>query len=71
LTGKDYGCIPILKDGNVWKTKSFLSKHRLLLPEGSTISTWNSYNDGKISTERVISQALLVPDAELQEATFN
>lgn len=61
LTKKDFGCIPILKDG-AWKTKSFLAESRMVLPYGSTIEADN---------ENVVHQALLVPDAELQEATFN
>lgn len=72
LTTKDYGSIPILQDGaNTWKTKSFLSKQRLVLPEGSTIMTYNSTDENGESITRVVEQALLVPDAELQEATYN
>lgn len=59
LTDKDNGCLPILKDGNTWCTKSFLN-NRLVLPKGSTQYT----NNAK-------PKALLIPDAELQEATFN
>lgn len=66
LTTKEYGSIPILEDGeNIWKSKSFLSKDRFILPVGSTIVTDNN------GDQRVVTQALLVPDAELQEATFN
>lgn len=72
LTTKDYGSIPILQDGaNTWKTKSFLSKQRLVLPEGSTIMTYNSTDEDGEPITRVVEQALLVPDAELQEATYN
>lgn len=66
LTTKEHGCIPILNNKGAWTTKSFLSKDRLVLSEGSDIST---YNDG--DHKRVVTKALLVPDAELQEATFN
>jgi hypothetical protein len=55
LTTKDYGSIPILKDGaNIWKTKSFLSKQRLLLPAGSTINTYNSTDDNGEPITRVV-----------------
>jgi hypothetical protein len=43
-----------------------LSKDRLVLSEGSDIYTYNDSDH-----ERVVTKALLVPDAELQEATFN
>lgn len=67
LTTKDFGSIPILADGDyIWKTKSFLSKGRMVLPSGGTIYTSNDSD-----AERVVTQALLVPDAELQEATYN
>lgn len=69
LTTKDHGSIPILQDGNTWKTKSFLGQSRLILDKGSTISTFNDSDDKK--PKRVVTQALLVPDAELQEAAFN
>jgi hypothetical protein len=41
----------------------------LILDKGSTISTFNDSDEKK--PKRVVTQALLVPDAELQEATFN
>lgn len=69
LTTKDHGSVPILQDGNVWKTKSFLGQSRLILDKGNTISTFNDSDQNK--PKRVVTQALLVPDAELQEATFN
>ena len=72
LTTKDYGSIPILKDGNLWRTKSFLRNGRLVRETGGDIYTYNGNlksEDNKII--RVVEQALLVPDAELQEATFN
>ena len=62
LTKKDHGSIPILQDQNVWKTKSFLNSSRLVLSEGTSVEAPN---------ENVYCKALLVPDAELQEATFN
>ena len=63
LTGKDHGCVPVLRnsDSNSYITKSFLSKDRLLLNEGSDV----------IITSKVENKALFVPDSELQEATFN
>jgi hypothetical protein len=72
LTTKDYGSIPILKEGNLWRTKSFLRDGRLVLDTGGNIRTWNE-NVGAEDNEiiRVVEQALLVPDAELQEAAFN
>jgi hypothetical protein len=66
LTTKEHGCIPILNNNGAWTTKSFLSKDRLVLSEGSDIYTNNSDDH-----TRVVTKALLVPDAELQEATFN
>jgi hypothetical protein len=55
LTTKDYGSIPILQDGaNTWKTKSFLSKQRLVLPEGSTIMTYNSTDEDGEPITRVV-----------------
>ena len=69
LTTKNHGSIPILQDGNIWKTKSFLGQSRLILDKGNTISTFNDSDNNK--PKRVVTQALLVPDAELQEATFN
>lgn len=72
LTTKDYGSIPILQDGeNNWKTQSFINKDRLILPAGSTILTYNEKDEDGNEITRVVNQALLVPDAELQEATFN
>ena len=62
LTHKDHGCLPILQDNNIWKTKSFLSPGRLVLPWGSTTQA---------PASNVSTKALLVPDAELQEATYN
>ena len=61
LTKKGFGQIPILKNGS-WKTKSFIGADRLLHEVGSTIAA---------PDENVVCKALLVPDAELQEATFN
>ena len=67
LTTKDFGSIPVLADGDtLWKTKSFLSKGRMVLPSGGTIYTYNDKDYTRVGT-----QALLVPDAELQEATYN
>lgn len=62
LTKKEHGCIPVLLNNDTWQTKSFLSNGRLLLENGSTI---------QVPSDNVINKALLVPDAELQEASFN
>jgi hypothetical protein len=63
LTKKEHGSIPVLKNNTTWATKSFLSKGRLLLATGSNV---------EVPSENVFeNKALLVPDAELQEATFN
>jgi hypothetical protein len=72
LTTKHHGSIPILKDGDLWRTKSFLRNSRLILDTGGNIQTYNeNAGDEKKQKIRVVEQALLVPDAELQEATFN
>ena len=72
LTTKHHGSIPILQDGQLWYTKSFLRNDRLILDTGGNINTYNeNINDEKKKKIRVVEQALLVPDAELQEATFN
>lgn len=60
VTDKKYGSLPILKSGDYWVSKSFLNKNRFLQDSGSDIYT------SKASTK-----ALLIPDAELQELTFN
>lgn len=60
LTGKDYGSLPILQADNYWVTKSFLNSDRML-----------SVNGSDVTTSQATAQALLIPDAELQEATFN
>ncbi len=63
LTGKDNGCLPVLKDtqSSTYITKSFLNKDRLLLNNGSTVNI----------TSKVLNKAVFVPDSELQEATYN
>ena len=61
VTKKDFGSLPALKN-TVWSTKSFLSWDRLVLKEGSTVT---------IPDDNIECNGLLVPDAELQEATFN
>lgn len=60
LTGKDYGSIPVLRNGLTYVTKSFLDKHRLLR-DGSTVQI----------TSDVEKKALLVPDYEVDLATLN
>jgi hypothetical protein len=49
-----------------------LRNDRLILDTGGNINTYNeNVGDEKNKKIRVVEQALLVPDAELQEATFN
>lgn len=60
LTGKDYGSIPVLKQGDVYNTKSFLDEHRLL-NQGHTVDI----------TSDVYNKALLIPDYEIDTATLN
>lgn len=63
LTGKDYGSLPVIKNKDgVWCTYSFLDKYRLLTPKGSQITIPNYVVEKK---------ALLVPDFELNTATYN
>jgi hypothetical protein len=48
-----------------------LRNGRLVLDTGDNIETWNENIGQEDEITRVVEQALLVPDAELQEATFN
>lgn len=59
LTGKDNGSLPVIQKEGQYVSKSFLRSNRLL--GGSTFEV----------TSNVTTQALLMPDAELQEGTFN
>lgn len=62
LTQKDFGALPVIQgNDNNYVTKSFLSPQRLLLPTGSTV----------IISQAVENKAVFVPDAELQEPTYN
>lgn len=62
LTDKDHGSIPVVKnDKGSWATFSFLNKQRLLDKEGTEVEI----------TSQVKRQALLVPDFELNTATYN
>lgn len=61
LTPKDNGACPIIKSSDSYTTQSFLSGNQVLQPEGTYIS----------SVSEVSTNALLVPDAELREATYN
>ena len=62
LTDKDHGSIPVVKnDKGSWATFSFLNNQRLLAKEGSEVEI----------TSKVKRQALLVPDFELNTATYN
>lgn len=68
LTGKDFGSIPVIKNFEEnYVTKSFLGKDRLLYPEGSEVIV-QSKVDGETNVQ---TKALFIPDAELQEATYN
>ena len=62
LTDKDHGSIPVVKNNkDAWVTFSFLNDKRLLTKEGSEVEI----------TSKVSRQALLVPDFELNTATYN
>lgn len=62
LTGRKNGAIPVIQNkSGEWITKSFLSKQRLLVKEGSTVT---------IKSE-VTNNALLIPDYEVNKATLN
>lgn len=61
---KDYGSLPVLKDeGNRYLVESFLDKDRILKREGTFITPQNK--------RQFDTQAMLVPDAEVCEATYN
>lgn len=63
LTDKDHGSLPVIKNKDgVWNTYSFLGSDRLLHPEGSEV---------EIPGKNVSKRALLVPDFELNTATYN
>lgn len=61
VTDKANGMLPIIKNNyGSWSSRGFLDKDRLLTKYGSEVTTTN-----------VTTKGLLVPDAELQELTFN
>lgn len=61
VTDKANGMLPIIKNNyGTWSSRGFLDKDRLLTKYGSEVTTSNATTKG-----------LLVPDAELQELTFN
>jgi hypothetical protein len=63
LTDKDHGSLPVIKNKDgVWNTYSFLGSDRLLHPTGSEV---------EIPGQNVSKRALLVPDFELNTATYN
>ena len=62
VTKKENGSLPILKDDSGWRSKSFLNSNRLLTANGSNVL---------ISDSKISINGLLIPDAELQELTFN
>lgn len=63
LTDKDHGSLPVIKNRDgVWNTYSFLGSDRLLHPTGSEV---------EIPGQNVSKRALLVPDFELNTATYN
>ena len=61
VTNKENGALPILKKDSGWVSKSFL-KNRLLAQNGNDVYTYD---------KNVSVKGLLIPDAELQELTFN
>ena len=63
LTDKEHGSLPVIKNKDgVWNTYSFLGPDRLLHPTGSEV---------EIPGKNVSNRALLVPDFELNTATYN
>jgi hypothetical protein len=63
LTDKEHGSLPVIQNKNgSWCTYSFLDKYRLLNPKGTEIT---------IPGDLVKTKALLVPDFELNTATYN
>ena len=66
LTHKDAGSLPILKSiDNKYIGQSFLGADRLLHSDGTT---WKIPRN---KTENYRDQAMLVPDAEMHQATYN
>lgn len=61
LTGKDNGALPIIQNYGKYRTQSFLSQDRLIDSNGTYVTV----------PKNVTVNAALVPDAELDEATFN
>ena len=61
LTDKDRGALPVLKAVGFYQTQSFLGSGRYLENDGTNVGVANA----------VSANALLVPDSELSEATFN
>ena len=63
LAKKDYGSIPAIKNSSKnYIVQPFLHKDRLLYPEA---------DDFEATSSHFTNQAMLCPDAELNEATFN
>ena len=62
LTNKDNGALPVIKYGESYSIQSFLQNNQLLQPEGRECNVEYKY---------VKVNALLIPDAEMSEATFN
>lgn len=63
LTDKEHGSLPVLKNKyGIWSTYSFLGGDRLLHAEGSEV---------EIPSRNVSKKAVLVPDFEINTATYN
>lgn len=62
LTDKDRGALPVLKTAGFYQTQSFLGTDRFLENNGLNIN---------VNPNSVSVNAVLIPDAELSEATFN
>lgn len=66
LTDKEHGSLPILKSlDNKFIGQSFLGQDRLIYEEGRT------FKISKKDSKDYNFQAMLVPDAEMHEATYN
>ena len=62
LTKKEFGAVPVIKDSSGYIANTFLDSYQLIQPEGTIF---------KVKSANVGINAMLVPDAELSEATFN
>lgn len=62
LTKKDFGAIPVIKEATSYTVQSFLGAGQVIWPEGTK---------KEAPTANVSINAMLVPDAEMNEATYN